>query len=74
MQTSSHRSGTFQALGNSHTPAQIPIVQPPLVVKANHDIPKAHVSVEQTGIYKCGLARYIVQYISKEIKSGPSVF
>ena len=47
-----HRSRTLQALINVDTSTQIPVIQPPLLVDTDHDVPEAHISVEEAGVYK----------------------
>ena len=52
MRTLSHRSGTLQTLVDIDASTQIPVIQSSLVVEADHDIPEAHISVEEIGVRK----------------------
>ena len=50
-------STTLQALINIDTSTQIPVVQSSLVAEIDHNIPEAHVSVEEADIRRCRQTR-----------------
>ena len=71
MKKPSYCPRALQILVDIDTSTQIPVVQLPLTVKADHDIREAYISMEETGIRECRRTRYVVN-VSIMVQVGPN--